>query len=306
VRHEASRVVALALRGPRERRSEPVPDNGAVPAFPELPRSSVSDVRQLPAGVEQDAGVLAGLNWLASTTGDAKAFWRRLEAAQTRYRHFTEARGNLGQDPELVALGPDIVAAYLAQAKSLLDGRRTYDIALASRCIPWVKQIGVNVKELSKISGAAERAGRMLADHKTEPDGALLELLMGGNYAAEGFKVAFVEEAKGRAKSPDLHLFVPGSKDPVAIELKRLRQGAYERDERIRHRQIFRQVAALIDERRLSVHIDADLAQGFTGRLRNSREILFNGGRCPLALSPRGALASLGFLHLKHATRTSG
>lgn len=211
---------------------------------------------QLPTGIEQDAEVLAGLNWLATASGDAKGFWQRIEAAQRCYHLFTSALENLGRDPELTYLGPDVVASVLAQAKSLLDGRRTYDIALASRCIPWVKQIGVNASELARIPGAVERARRMLADQATAPDGPLLELVMGGNYAADGLDVAFVAEAPGQAKTPDLHLFLPAVAEPVAIELKRLRQGQYEQDERARHRQIFKRAAAIIDERRLSLHID--------------------------------------------------
>lgn len=211
---------------------------------------------QLPAGVEQDPEVLAGLSWLATASGDAQGFWQRIEAAQRRYYLFTDAPENWGRDPELANLGPDVVASVLAQAKSLLDGRRTYDIALASRCVPWVKQIGVNASELTRIPGGVERARRMLADRATAPDGPLLELVIGGNYAADGLDVAFVAEAPGRTKTPDLHLFLPAVAEPVAIELKRLRQGQYEQDERARHRQIFEWAAAIINERRLSLHID--------------------------------------------------
>jgi hypothetical protein len=212
--------------------------------------------RPLPAGVDQDRDVDAALHWLAGMSGDSPAFWRRIEAAQAHYRAFTGASQNLGQDPDLGDLGPDLVASYLAQGKSLLDGRRTYDIALASRCIPWIKQLGVNVNELTRVDGAAERARRMLADASTAPDGPMLELVMGGNYAAEGLEVTFVPEAPGHAKTPDLHLFVPGLAEPVAIEFKRLRQGQYELAERVRHRLIFRRAAAIIDARGLSLHID--------------------------------------------------
>jgi hypothetical protein len=213
-------------------------------------------LRPLPAGVEQDQDVEAALHWLASVSCDGPAFWRRIQAAQAHYRAFTEASQNLGQDPDLSDLGSDVVASFLAQAKSLLDDRRTYDIALASRCIPWIKQLGVNVSELVRVNGAAERARRMLHDVSTAPDGPMLELVMGGNYAADGLDVTFVPEARGHAKTPDLHLFVPGVAEPVAIELKRLRQGQYELEEQARHRLIFRRAAAIIDARGLSLHID--------------------------------------------------
>lgn len=210
----------------------------------------------LPAGMEQDEDVLAALRWLGQVSGDAAAFWRRLERAQQTYRRLAASPRHLGQDLDLSALGADVVGSFLAQTKSLLDDRRAFDIALASRCIPWVRQIGANVGHLGRMPGAAKRARRMLADHGREPDGAVLELVMAGNYAADGLDVAFLEEEKGRARTPDLNLSVPGLAERVAVELKRFRRGKYETDERDRHTRIFRQAAALIDERRLSVAID--------------------------------------------------
>lgn len=130
-------------------------------------------LRPLPAGIEQDQDVDAALHWLASVSCDPPEFWRRIEAAQAYYAGFTDASQNLGQDP-------DLVASFLAQGKSLVDGRRTYDIALASRCIPWIKQLGANVNDLARVDGAIERARRMLADARTAPDGPMLELVMGG------------------------------------------------------------------------------------------------------------------------------
>ena len=222
-------------------------------------------LRPLPAGIEQDPDVDAALRWLASVSCDPPAFWRRIEAAQAQYAAFTDALQSVGQDPDLGDLGPDLVASFLAQGKSLLDGRRTYDIALASRYIPWIKQLGVNVNELARVNGAAERARRMLADASTAPDGPMLELVMGGNYAANGLEVAFVPEAPGQAKTPDLHLFVPGVAEPVAIEFKRLRQGQYEREERARHRLMFKQAAAIIDAHGLSLHIDVTYTRELKG-----------------------------------------
>lgn len=212
----------------------------------------------LPVEIEQDEDVLAALRWLGQVSGDAAGFWRRLERAQQAYRRLAASPQLLGQDLDLSALGADVVGSFLAQTKSLLDDRRAFDIALASRCIPWVKQMGVNVGHLGRTPGAAERARRMLADNGCEPDGALLELVMAGNYAADGLDVAFIEEEKGRARTPDLNLSLPGLAEPVAVEFKRLRRGKYETDERDRHKRIFRQAATLIDQRRLSVAIDVN------------------------------------------------
>ena len=243
-------------------------------------------LRPLPAGVEHDGEVEAALNWLANASEDAPALWRRIEVAQARYIGFTAAKQNLGLAPDLPDLGPDLVASFLAQAKSLLDLRRSYDISLACRCIPWMKQLGVNVKELARVDGAAERARRMLADATTAPDGPMLELVMGGNYAARGLEVKFVPEAPGQAKTPDLHLYVRGLAAPVAIELKRLRQGQYELAEQARHRLLFRQAAAIIDARRVSLHMEVT----YTRELKDVPESYLAGwlSRClssPLVLS---------------------
>ncbi len=213
---------------------------------------------KLSDGIEEDPDVRRALRWFTQVSGDPTTFLRRLHAAQQAYTRFSADSKNLGQDLELGALGPDVVGSFLAQAKSLLDGRRSFDIALASRCIPWVKQIGVNLEALSQVPGAAVRAHRMLVDQSTEPDSAMFELAMAGNYAANGEDVEFVEEQPGVAKTPDLHLFVDGRTEKAAIEFKRLRRGEYETQERTLQRRIFRRVADIINERSLSVHIDVN------------------------------------------------
>ena len=109
---------------------------------------------QLPQGVEDDPDVREALCWLAEISGNSADFGRRLRAAQQAYIDYTGAAGDFGRDPALSALGADVVASFLAQSQSLLDGRRSFDQALASRCVPWIKQIGVNVEALSNVPGA--------------------------------------------------------------------------------------------------------------------------------------------------------
>jgi hypothetical protein len=179
----------------------------------------------LPPGIEEDGDVLAGLEWLGQVSGDADAFWARLLRAQRSYWSATASPGRLGQDPDLADLGGDVVGSYLAQAKSLLDDRRAFDFALAPRTVPWVKQVGVNVGKLSHVPGAAGRGIRM--------------------------------RGRARASEDTGHSVVgTGSRLPAPAEFKRLRRGTYESREQSRHKALFRRVAALIDERRLSVYID--------------------------------------------------
>lgn len=212
-------------------------------------------------GVDDDPDIRAALIWLAGTSGDGRALLVRLESAQQAYRQFTAAGDNRGQDPEFADIGADVVAAYLAQAKSLLDDRRSYDFALASKSVPWIKQLGRNVALLDGIAGARDRAARMLRAETVAPDSAMLELVMASNYAAEGVGVAFIEEARGQGRTPDLRLYPPEIPDPFVVECKRLGRGQYELEEQARHRQLYRNAADLIDARGLSVHIDVTYTQ---------------------------------------------
>lgn len=222
-----------------------------APRFTPLTRSS-----HIPTsgGVEKDPEIAAALNWLAISSGDAPAFFARLNAAQQRYREVTADIAALGKDPSWSSLGPDIAAAYLAQGQSLLADRRSYDFVLVSHVAPWLKQLGKNLPALARVDGATNRALRMLRQTTVLPDSALFELVIAGNYASEGFDVAFIEEGPG--KTPDLRLSSGEPNGVLFVELKRLQRGDYEIAERRRHVEIFRQLEALLYERALSVDVD--------------------------------------------------
>ncbi|MCX2865382.1 hypothetical protein OOZ63_26505 [Paucibacter sp. PLA-PC-4] len=205
-------------------------------------------------GVEKDSDIAAALVWLATSYGDAAAFFARLSVAQQRYREVTANDATRGKDPSWSDLGPDIVAAYLAQGKSLLDDRRSYDFALVSHVAPWLKQLGVNLPALTRVVGAPDRALRMLRNSQVLPDTALFELVMASNYAAEGFDVAFIAEGPG--KTPDLRLSRGESGSELFVELKRLQRGDYEIEERRRHAEIFHQLEPLLHQQSLSVDVD--------------------------------------------------
>lgn len=206
--------------------------------------------------IEYDSEVSSALDWLADASGNAPHFFARIEDAQEAYRIFTATNSNRGLDPSFADFSTDIVAAFFAQAKSLISDRRSYDFALASKTVPWIKQLGRNVALLDGIQGARERAARMLRAGTVLPDSALFELVMASNYAADGLKVEFIEEAKGKARTPDLKLSSEKFPRSVVVECKRIGCGKYEREERERHRHLFRNVAAYIDSRYLSIHID--------------------------------------------------
>lgn len=210
-------------------------------------------------GVEKDLDIAAALSWLAESSGDQSKFWKRLEDAQHAYRTVVADVHARGRDPLWADLGPDRVAAYFAQAKSLLDDRSSYDFALVSHVAPWLKQLGANIEALRRVGGAQTRSLRMLRSAKVHPDTALFELVMATNYSVAGFDVAFIDE--GGTKTPDLRLSHPGAEEGLVVELKRLQQGQYEIEERRRHTEIFRRVESLIHEHRLSIDIDVTYSQ---------------------------------------------
>jgi len=206
--------------------------------------------------VEDDLDVRTGLNWLASSSGDVAGFWQRLDSAQQSYRDYTAAPQNRENDPDLDVLGPDVVGAFFAQAKSLLDDRRSYDFALGSRVVPWVKQLGRMCTEIDRVSGSVERAVQMLEKRKVSPDSTMFELVMAGNYVSAGFDAEFIKEEKGVRKTPDLRINTPIFLSPIFLEFKRVRHGQYEIEERRRQKVLFWHAATLIDERQLSVDMD--------------------------------------------------
>ncbi|HGV8175676.1 hypothetical protein [Escherichia coli] len=185
-------------------------------------------------GVMLDSDVIAGLEWLASTQENKQHFYQRLAKAQQFYIATTQKAANFGKqfDPEWY--GSDVVAGYFAQAKSLIDNRRSYEVTNASNIIPWVKQLGVCAKSLDRITGARDRAIRMLKNTTVLPDTALLELVLAGNYASEGYEVEFIPEQKGIAKTPEFRCRL-GDGDYFFVECKRLQKGPYVKQEILQH-----------------------------------------------------------------------
>lgn len=153
-------------------------------------------------GVMEDKYVAIGLEWLNQLQDDIKTSLSRLQSAQHQYIHVTNDAAFFGKDFDIKLYGTDIVASFFAQAKSLLDNRRAYDVSIASHIIPWVKQLGRNCYLIDAIPGARERAKRMLDDKMLYPNTALFELvIIAGNYADKGYQVEFIPEQKGIVKN---------------------------------------------------------------------------------------------------------
>lgn len=109
-------------------------------------------------GVEKDPDIAAALSWLAESHGDRSQVWNWLEDAQHAYRAVVTNVHARGRDPSWADLGPDRVAVYFAQAKSLRDDRASYDFALVSHVAPWLKQLGANIEALRSAGSSPAHA----------------------------------------------------------------------------------------------------------------------------------------------------
>jgi hypothetical protein len=221
-------------------------------------RLCVSDYRTVAMyhlGIEEDSDVRAALDWFAAVSGDANAFWLRIDQAQRAYRHTVALETNRGRDLELNEFGVDTAASYLAQAHALLNDRRSYDLMLGSRIVPFMKHIGSGAEMLRQMPGAAQRVSRLLRERTADPESVIFELAVAVAYVQDGFSTEFIPDAAGGERRPDLAVKRGALK--AEIECKRLRKGDYERSEAARQRLIFDELTALIHDRRLSLHMDA-------------------------------------------------
>ncbi|HCM9138827.1 hypothetical protein [Enterobacter ludwigii] len=206
-------------------------------------------------GIEYDRDVLDGLEWLASIMPDKRDFYSRLAKAQRHYIIATSKTANFCKPYDPLWYGPDFVASFFSQAKSLLDNRRAYELNRASHVIPWVKRLGQCAELLNNIPGAKERAKRMLLNDKVFPDTALFELVLAGNYASIGYDVEFVPEEKGIRKTPEFKCSI-NDDEFFYVECKRLQTGFYEKQEKAAHSMRARLAEIIINIKKMNIWLD--------------------------------------------------
>jgi hypothetical protein len=210
-------------------------------------------------GIEEDADVRAALDWFAEASGDANGFWLRIDRAQDAYRKAVALESNRGRDLGLDDLGSDRVGSYLAQAHALLHDRRSYDLALGSRIVPFIKHVGEGVEALMHMPGAVERANRFLRNRAVNPEGAMFEFAVAVAYAHDGYSTEFIPEAPGTDRRPDLAI----SRGVLSaeVECKRLGRGSYEKAESDRQQLLVVKLSELVHSRQLSLHVDVTYAR---------------------------------------------
>lgn len=206
-------------------------------------------------GIDFDLDIYKALKWLSGTVLDPSDFLCRMERSQEIYIENSSAKSNFGKKFDQTWFGDDLAAAFFAQAKSLLDNRKSFEISTASNIIPWVKQLGKNIDFLEGVVGASERAKRMLENKRVYPDTALFELIVAANYAEKGYYVEFLPEKKGLAKTPEFKCSLNGD-DYFFVECKRLQKSNYSLREESAHCLKARPVELRILSKRMSVWID--------------------------------------------------
>ncbi len=208
------------------------------------------------SGVEDDPHVRAALEWLLSVSSDPAALTDRIRAAQTYYRaNSVPSNGRWPQTSELLPKS-DLIAGYLGQVDALLNDRRSYDLLLAARIVPFFKHIGRGIRDIANVPGAATRARRLLQPTLEHPDGVIFELVAAVRYLSEQFEVEFIPESAER--NADMRLGAGGLNKFMHIECKRLRPSVYELREAIYSKELFIPFEELVHHRRLNVHVDVN------------------------------------------------
>jgi hypothetical protein len=169
-----------------------------------------------------DPMVAAFLAWAIDLMG-AGSWKRRRRQIDARLGAGGVVRGS----PSSTGLGPaqarafeDVAAWYLVQCERYLNDGAAYDVMLGSRVLPIVQRLGASIGQLQRVEGAETRLRRTLRKNPAEMDSTLFELLVALAYVERSSApVAFLPEAPGQAKTPDLR--VGGGADPFFVECKR-------------------------------------------------------------------------------------
>jgi hypothetical protein len=186
-------------------------------------------------------GLMSADDWVKRRDAVAKRFYQSLV-------------GEL-DDPSCVGRifdDRDMFGWYLFLGEAFTDHPWNYEVVFGSRVVPVFAAIGRNLTLLLQIDGFTERACRLIGSEKSQPNGALFEMLVAAAYARAGARVTFPPELPGQARTYDLDVELNG--DGWAVECKRMETGDYVEMERARMRTLWVPASrALVDTQRSSL-----------------------------------------------------
>lgn len=188
--------------------------------------------------------VRAAIDWIKTYIPEDQWVERRLAAANRLYE---AAIGTL-VDPS--GLGRffndrDQTAWVLFLGEAYLDHNWNYEPMYGARIIAVFQAIGRQVVELQAVPGIQDRMNRLVGAERSQPNGALFELIVAAAYLREGFTVEFVPERPDQ-RTHDLNVTKNGVTQ--AVECKRMETGEQGERERQLAREIWARAAPLIVE----------------------------------------------------------
>ncbi|MEO1322965.1 MAG: hypothetical protein AAFV59_08165 [Pseudomonadota bacterium] len=169
-------------------------------------------------------------DWRARRTVQARALY----AAARNQPLDTSGKGRLYESG-------DRISHILFQVEAYCDHPHNYEPWSGSAIIPVFEAIGRRLDSVQDVEGVEARVRRMLTSERSQPDGALFELLVSSAYCLNGFAVRFIPEQKGGPRTADFEAV----RDGVAydVECKRMSTSDFVEKERVLARSLWRSAA---------------------------------------------------------------
>lgn len=204
----------------------------------------------------------AALRWFFEVCDAPFELAERIEAARSHYRNATNFKDGRWITLDAFDSFDDRMAVILAQVVGELRDLRTRDLFLASETLPFLKMIGANIGLLRSISGASDRARRMLRRTEHHPDSGIFELVVALRYARESaLTVEFIPEQSTRMADFLVKYKDDSGPEGIHIECKRLRSSEYEKAEKRQALEILNHVNDFVHERKLSLSVDVTFTE---------------------------------------------
>lgn len=163
------------------------------------------------------------VKWLKSFVEETEMKARLQQCRQIYLEH--RERWENGQDVGIFDKR-DEMAWFIFQAETYAIGRKFWVPDESARIVPYIQKIGKDLKYIQQVIGVEKRAKRMMTSDRSQPEGAIYELLVAATYKRRGWsKVEFVDETPGRGRTPDLYVSKAGTR--WAVECKRIMRSGY-------------------------------------------------------------------------------
>lgn len=135
------------------------------------------------------ADTTRAIDWFRSFTTNTQLD-SRLDACRDFYERNREAVED-GISVELFDQR-DAVAWYFLQAETYATDRQSWTPDESARTVPYIQRIGQLYDQLVTVDGVEERVARFMNNDRSQPDGALYELLVAGAWVDRGYTARFI------------------------------------------------------------------------------------------------------------------